>query len=326
MSTSKQGTRSQGGAGLITLEPEENKPADFDISGGDKKPGDNSKPEGVGSKKQLNSKSDLGEEAAKNDIYAENDSAALAKIVDPLDQSTPEGDNDKFNQSQGLLMSKYNGNEGEGEGSGDNDVEIKSNTKLIKCIEWSLKNPLKIIIGILGLIMFILVIIVGVRNTKIGGFTGEIDEQLEKQAELNATHKAMDDEYAALMKGKYGDIYKRSEKIKGQLYDQAGAIEKMMAVYESVPDFKKYGLDKGLSDRLLQVYNNLEETGGPFHKTLKYKNHAEVKVPDIRADMERLKLSVFGFYKLKRLQITEEGSTLFLDAELLAVAPVHWTS
>lgn len=69
-------------------------------------------------------------------------------------------------------MAKYNNFENEDSG----DVEVKSNTKLIRCIEWSLKNPLKIIIGVLGLIIFILSIVVGMRDGVIGGFTDEIDE------------------------------------------------------------------------------------------------------------------------------------------------------
>ena len=47
----------------------------------------------------------------------------------------------------------------------------------------------------------------------------------------------------------------------------------MMKVYETTPDFANlYGDDRGLSARLLTVYKNVEKTGGPFHKPLKYKN------------------------------------------------------
>lgn len=52
----------------------------------------------------------------------------------------------------------------------DGNAEIKTNTKLIKCIDWIISNPLKIIIGVLALIMLILSIFVGIRNAELGEF------------------------------------------------------------------------------------------------------------------------------------------------------------
>ena len=48
-------------------------------------------------------------------------------------------------------------------------------------------------------------------------------------------------------------------------------------------------------------------------------------MPDIRADMEKLKLDVLGFYHLRRMQLDEQYTSLHFDAELLLVAPPKWT-
>jgi len=71
----------------------------------------------------------------------------------------------------------------------------------------------------------------------------------------------------------------------------------MMKVYETTPNFAAlYGDYDGLSSRLSRVYNNADKTGGPFLKTLKYEKVDNVKVPDVRADMDKIKIDVLGFY------------------------------
>lgn len=76
----------------------------------------------------------------------------------------------------------------------------------------------------------------------------------------------------------------------------------MLKVYETEPIFaERYGNDEALSSQLLQVYRNVEKTGGPFLKALKYKNNDNVKIPDIRADMDKIQIDVLGFYRLKRI-------------------------
>ena len=64
---------------------------------------------------------------------------------------------------------------------------------------------------------------------------------------------------------------------------------------------------------MLEIYRNKDNTGGPFHKTLKYKNSEEVLVPDIRADMEQQKLDILGFYHLKQIQGDLEEPTVLYD-------------
>lgn len=86
-------------------------------------------------------------------------------------------------------MSRYNREDGEG------DVEVKSNTKLLRAIEWSIKNPLKVIIGVLGLILFILFIIVVVKFGILGGLNGELNDMEAEKQEILAKHKQMDEEY-----------------------------------------------------------------------------------------------------------------------------------
>lgn len=51
-----------------------------------------------------------------------------------------------------------------------------------------------------------------------------------------------------------------------------------------------------------------------------------MKVPDIRADMEKLKLDILGFFNLKRMQIELDQDQYYVDIELLAVAPTQWTA
>lgn len=47
----------------------------------------------------------------------------------------------------------------------------------------------------------------------------------------------------------------------------------MLKVYEATPDFVKlYGDDQGRSTILTRVYNNKDNTGGPFTSQLNYKN------------------------------------------------------
>lgn len=101
----------------------------------------------------------------------------------------------------------------------------------------------------------------------------------------------------------------------------------MMQVYEKTPDFiGLYGDDRGLSGRLTKVYNNIGKTGGPFHKPLSYANAAGIKAPYVRGDMEIQKLDVLGFYTLRKMKMEEDEDNIFFDAELLLIAPPHWTS
>lgn len=214
---------------------------------------------------------------------------------------------------------------------GDGTAQVKTRTKLLEAIDWSMKNPLKIIIGVLLFIMLILVIIVGVKDTELRGLSNRYEAMEEERDALMKEQTDHDAAFRAQTSptGEYGKIYAHAAKIKGALYDQDGAIEQMMKVYETTPDFVKYGDDKGLSGRLLKVYKNREKTGGPFHKPLQYKpagSMQTIQVPDIRADMEKLKLDVLGFYRLKKMQLDEESVTLFFDAELLLVAAPQWTS
>lgn len=88
----------------------------------------------------------------------------------------------------------------------------------------------------------------------------------------------------------------------GQLYDQKGAIELMMKVFETTPEFiQTYGDDESLSTQLTEVYNNIEKTGGPFFKPLTYKNNKDVKIPDIRAEMDKVMIDVLGFYQIRNM-------------------------
>lgn len=215
---------------------------------------------------------------------------------------------------------------------GDGNAEIKTRTKLLEAIDWSIKNPLKIIIGVLLFIMLILVIIVGIKDTELRGLSNRYEAMEAERDALIKEQKDAEANYEALMSssGEYGKIYNYAATIKGALYDLDGSIANMMKVYDTIPDFaKKYGDDKGVSGRLLKVYMNKEKTGGPFHKPLQYKPEGQmltIKVPDIRADMEKRKLDVLGFYQLKKMQLDEESITVFFDAELLLIAPPHWSS
>jgi hypothetical protein len=159
----------------------------------------------------------------------------------------------------------------------DGNAEIKTKTKLLKAIEWTMKNPLKIVIGVLGFIMFILVCVVGTKNTAAGVFKGQLWELEQERDGAIAEQVKINTDYINKMKGEYGTIYAYSEAIKELLYGQEDAINKMMQVYETTPDFiTLYGDDRGLSGRLLKVYNNIEKTGGPFHRPLKYANAADI--------------------------------------------------
>ena len=100
----------------------------------------------------------------------------------------------------------------------------------------------------------------------------------------------------------------------------------MLEVFETEPVFaERYGDDEGLSTQLLQVYNNIEKTGGPFLKPLKYKNNDNVKIPDIRADLQKVQIDVLGFYRLKRIQLEETLTTYFCDLDILLVGAADWT-
>jgi hypothetical protein len=101
----------------------------------------------------------------------------------------------------------------------DGNTEIKTNTKLIKCIDWVKKNPLIMIIGFLVFLMFFISIFVGIRDGDLGVYDDEMDLIIEEQERRNATHKRMDDEYFALMDSTYTPIYTHAESILGLLYD-----------------------------------------------------------------------------------------------------------
>lgn len=92
----------------------------------------------------------------------------------------------------------------------DGNAEIKTNTKLIKCIDWCMKNPLKIIIGFLVFLMFFISIFVGIRNGDLGVFDDQMDIILDEQEKINATHKVMDDKYWGLMNSTYSPIYENA--------------------------------------------------------------------------------------------------------------------
>lgn len=70
----------------------------------------------------------------------------------------------------------------------DDDTEIRTNTKLIKCIDWIMKNPLKIIIGFLVFIMLLLSVFVGIRDADLGVFDDQMDVILDEQTKINNTH------------------------------------------------------------------------------------------------------------------------------------------
>ena len=67
----------------------------------------------------------------------------------------------------------------------DGNAEIRTNTKLIKCIDWILKNPLKIIIGFLVFLMFFISIFVGIRDADLGVFDDEMDLIIDEQTSIN---------------------------------------------------------------------------------------------------------------------------------------------
>lgn len=89
----------------------------------------------------------------------------------------------------------------------DGNAEIKTNTKLIKCIDWIISNPLKIIIGVLVLIMIILSIFVGIRDADLGVFDDQMEVIIDEQTTINNTHTDMDTEYWALMNSTYSPIF-----------------------------------------------------------------------------------------------------------------------
>jgi hypothetical protein len=70
----------------------------------------------------------------------------------------------------------------------EGNAEIKTNTKLIKAIDWVRKNPLKIIIGFLVFLMFFISIFVGIRNGDLGVYDDQMDLIIEEQERINATH------------------------------------------------------------------------------------------------------------------------------------------
>lgn len=51
--------------------------------------------------------------------------------------------------------------------------------------------------------MFFISIFVGIRNGDLGVYDDQMDIIIEEQESINATHKRMDDEYAALMASTY---------------------------------------------------------------------------------------------------------------------------
>lgn len=71
----------------------------------------------------------------------------------------------------------------------DGNTEVKTNTKLIKAIEWTRKNPLKILIGFLVFLMFFISIFVGIRDGDLGVYHDQMDLIMEEQESINATHK-----------------------------------------------------------------------------------------------------------------------------------------
>lgn len=89
----------------------------------------------------------------------------------------------------------------------------------------------------------------------------------------------------------------------------------MMNVYDSDPKFvEKYGDDRGISSRLQKIFYNTTTCGGVFYKPLQYINGPQVQVPDIRADMEKMKLDVLGFFHLKKLQLKDDNRQSFFEA------------
>ena len=62
----------------------------------------------------------------------------------------------------------------------EGNAEIKTNTKLIKAIEWVKKNPLKILIGFLVFLMFFISIFVGIRDGDLGVYHDQWDLIMEE--------------------------------------------------------------------------------------------------------------------------------------------------
>ena len=102
---------------------------------------------------------------------------------------------------------------------GNGNAEIKTRTKLLEAIDWSIKNPLKIIIGVLLFIMLILVIIVGIKDTELRGLSNRYEAMEAERDALIKEQKDAEANYEALMSssGEYGKIYNYAATIKGAL-------------------------------------------------------------------------------------------------------------
>lgn len=89
---------------------------------------------------------------------------------------------EKFNQTQGLLLNQ-------GYSVDSEDTEIKTNTKLIKAIDWIKNNPLKIIIGFMVFLMFFISIFVGIRDGDLSVYWDEIGEITDEQEQIVEKHE-----------------------------------------------------------------------------------------------------------------------------------------
>ena len=62
----------------------------------------------------------------------------------------------------------------------EGNAEIKTNTKLIRAIEWVKKNPLKILIGFLVFLIFFISIFVGLRDGELAPYHDQMDSIMEE--------------------------------------------------------------------------------------------------------------------------------------------------
>lgn len=109
------------------------------------------------------------------------------------------------------------------------------------------------------------------------------------------------------------------------MFSITSGIDKMVKVYNTQPNFLKYGNTDGISRDLNNYFNDKKLCGGLItQSTVKYK-YGAVKLPSIKTLINKDKLNINGFFKIKGIQISIKDKSKFMDLEILTMKPTHWT-
>ena len=193
-------------------------------------------------------------------------------------------------------MSKYNNID-------PNDKQPKKCLKktmfnIRRFVVWARTNPLKATILFLSIIIFILIIVVIAKSVELGGFDAKYDK-LEEQKDAIVNEKNNLIQEGKKKDTNYKSLYNEALYFKGQLFNQYKGIEHMLKLWESEPDFLRYGDQDGLSTRLRAMYYNKEKNGGKFTSDkLRYEGRT-VLMPSLKGMMEKEKLKINGFFTIR---------------------------